>query len=178
MFARDGLLPWRSAHANVELGLELRGIPARERRSRADELLDVVGLTGFGSSYPGQLSQGMRQRVALARTLSLRPDLLLMDEPFAALDAQTKLIVQEEFIKVWEGSGMTVIWVTHDLEEAVALSDRVIVFSARPGRIKSDSWVDLERPRNIEEVRFLPEFQEVHSRIWSDLRDEVKRAQL
>lgn len=101
-----------------------------------------------------------------------------MDEPFAALDAQTKLIVQEEFIKVWEGSGMTVIWVTHDLEEAVALSDRVIVFSARPGRIKSDSWVDLERPRNIEEVRFLPEFQEVHSRIWSDLRDEVKRAQL
>lgn len=177
MFARDGLLPWRTAHANVELGLELRGNSRGARRARADELLGVVGLKGFGNSYPSQLSQGMRQRVALARTLAVRPSLLLMDEPFAALDAQTKLIVQEEFIRVWEGTGTTVIWVTHDLEEAVALSDRVILFSARPGRIKSDSMVPLQRPRNIEEVRFTTEFQELHSTIWADLREEVLRAQ-
>lgn len=177
MFARDGLLPWRSAFANVELGLEIRGLSAKDRRARAEELLNVVGLKGFGNSYPGQLSQGMRQRVALARTLAVRPKVLLMDEPFAALDAQTKLIVQEEFIRVWEGSGTTVIWVTHDLEEAVALSDRVIVFTARPGRIKSDSIVPLGRPRDTEAIRFRSDFQELHSAIWSDLRDEVIKAQ-
>lgn len=177
MFARDGLLPWRSAYANVELGLELRGMSGKQRRSRADELLALVGLQGFGNAFPGQLSQGMRQRVALARTLAVQPKLLVMDEPFAALDAQTKLIVQEEFIRVWEGTGTTVIWVTHDLEEAVALSDRVIVFTARPGKIKSDSVITLGRPRDIESIRFQPDFQRLHSAIWADLRDEVLRAQ-
>lgn len=173
MFARPGLLPWRDALANVELGLEFRGVRRRESRSTAEGLLDEVGLSKFSSSLPAELSQGMRQRVALARVLALNPDYLLMDEPFGALDAQTKLVVQELFIKIWEGTGKTVVFVTHDLVEAASLADRVIVMTASPGRIKADITLPFKRPRMLEELRFDPEFQDISQQIWTALKDEV-----
>ena len=136
-------------------------------------LLRRLKLEDFADSFPSQLSQGMNQRVAIARTLALDPDLWLMDEPFGALDAQTRLTVQAEFIEWWEREGTTVIFVTHDLEEAVLLADRVIVITARPGRIKSDTIIDLPRPRIIDELRFDESFKEAEHRIWRELRDEI-----
>jgi NitT/TauT family transport system ATP-binding protein len=176
MLARDSLLPWRTAQANVEFGLEVRGVPRMTRHLAAEKLLNSVNLGGVGNLYPSQLSQGMRQRVALARTLAYEPTFLLMDEPFAALDAQTRLMVQVEFLRVWEGTGKSVVFVTHDLEEAVALADRVMVFSARPARILLDIVVPFARPRSIENVRYQEEFDRVHREIWQHLRDEVVRA--
>ena len=137
------------------------------------DLLRRLRLDGFANSFPSQLSQGMNQRVAIARTLALDPDLWLMDEPFGALDAQTRLTVQSEFVELWEGEAKTVIFVTHDLEEAVLLADRVIVMTARPGRIKSDTIVDLPRPRHIDELRFDDAFKEAEHKIWEQLRDEI-----
>jgi NitT/TauT family transport system ATP-binding protein len=133
MFARDGLMPWRTARRNVEFGLELRKVGRNERRARADSLLKQVGLQGFEQAYPKELSQGMRQRLAMARTLAIEPEVILLDEPFAALDAETRAVLQTEFSKIWDDLGKTVLLVTHDLLEAVALSDRVIVLSGRPG---------------------------------------------
>lgn len=174
MLARSALSPWRTARKNVELGLEIRGVPRRERRERAMELLASLGLEQFANSFPSQLSQGMNQRVAIARTLAIDPDLWLMDEPFGALDAQTRLTVQSEFVALWEAAAdKTVILVTHDLEEAVLLADRVIVMTARPGRIKSDTIIDLPRPRLIDELRFDNRFKEAEHRIWEELRDEI-----
>lgn len=174
MLARSALSPWRTARKNVELGLEIRGIPKRERRERAMELLQTLGLEQFANSFPSQLSQGMNQRVAIARTLAIDPDLWLMDEPFGALDAQTRLKVQGEFVRLWENAEhKTVIFVTHDLEEAVLLADRVIVMTARPGRIKSDTIIDLPRPRIIDELRFDQRFKDAEHRIWEELRDEI-----
>jgi sulfonate transport system ATP-binding protein len=176
MFARDALLPWRTTLANVALGPELRGASSSERDARARELLRLTGLEGFERSYPSQLSQGMRQRVSLARTLATDPDILLMDEPFGALDAQTKLVLEEEFLRIWERDRKTVIFVTHDLFEAIAMADRVAVFSARPGRIKAAVPVDLPRPRSVTGGRFDGRFQELYERLWSDLRYEVVAA--
>ena len=173
MLARSGLSPWRTARRNVELGLEFRGVPRGERRERAMELLAKLRLEGFADSFPSQLSQGMRQRVAIARTLAIDPDLWLMDEPFGALDAQTRLTVQAEFLDLWYETHKTVIFVTHDLEEAVLLADRVVVMTARPGRIKSDTIVDLARPRVIDELRFDPVFRETEHKIWEELRGEI-----
>lgn len=174
MLARSALSPWRTARKNVELGLEIRGVPKRERRDRAMQLLQTLGLEQFANSFPSQLSQGMNQRVAIARTLAIDPDLWLMDEPFGALDAQTRLVVQSEFVRLWEDAEhKTVIFVTHDLEEAVLLADRVIVMTARPGRIKSDTIIDLPRPRVIDELRFDERFKEAEHRIWEELRDEI-----
>ncbi len=170
MFARDGLLPWRSARRNIEVGLELRGVPVSERRATGSRLLDLVGLKAFGSSYPWQLSQGMRQRVALARTLAIDPDTLLMDEPFAALDAQTKLMLQTEFLRIWERDRKTVLFVTHDLAEAVALADRVIVLTCRPGRIQADIAIDLPRPRDPERIRFDHHYLRLSERVWQSLK--------
>ncbi|MDF3075272.1 MAG: transporter [Alphaproteobacteria bacterium] len=172
MFARPALLPWRTARANVELPLEFRGVDRSERSAEAQRLLSLVGLTGFEESFPSQLSQGMRQRVGLARTLAFDPSLLLLDEPFAALDAQTKLLVQQEFIRIWEKSRQTVIFVTHDLNEALALADRVIVFSRRPGRFKTDVPIDLPRPRDLVNIRLEKRFLELYDQLWSSLRDE------
>lgn len=174
MLARSALSPWRTARKNVEFGLEIRGVGKRERRQRSTELLRTLGLEAFADSFPSQLSQGMNQRVAIARTLAMDPDLWLMDEPFGALDAQTRLTVQAEFIRLWESAEKkTVIFVTHDLEEAVLLADRVIVMTARPGRIKSDTIIDLPRPRIIDELRFDERFKEAEHRIWQELRDEI-----
>jgi ABC-type nitrate/sulfonate/bicarbonate transport system ATPase subunit len=175
MFARDALLPWRTTLANVEFGLELRALPSSERRERARELLRVVGLEGFEASYPSQLSQGMRQRVSLARTLAIDPDILLMDEPFGALDAQTKLVLEDEFLRIWEEHRKTVVFVTHDLFEAIAMADRVVVFASRPGRIKSVVAIDLPRPRSVTSGRFGTHFQSLYDRLWEDLRYEVVR---
>lgn len=173
--ARDGLLPWRTTRRNVALGLELRGVPREERLRRADELLSIVGLGGFENAFRSQLSQGMRQRSAIARTLAIDPQVLLMDEPFAALDAQTKIILQQQFAMIWEKDRKTVMLVTHDLEEAVALADRVIVFSARPGRIVVDKTIDIPRPRDIEAVRFEPRFRELTHELWNALRASIAR---
>jgi sulfonate transport system ATP-binding protein len=173
MFARDALLPWRTTLGNVEFGLEVRGMAAGGRTARARELLRLVGLEAFAGSYPAQLSQGMRQRVAIARTLATDPEMLFMDEPFGALDAQTKLVLEEEFLRIWERDRKTVAFVTHDLFEAIAMADRVVVFSAHPGRVKSVVSIDLPRPRSVTAGRFGPRFQELYDRLWEDLRYEV-----
>ncbi len=173
MFARDGLLPWRTARQNVELGLELRKVRAEERHLAPSRLLAKVGLSSFADYYPKQLSQGMRQRVAVARTLALDPDLFLLDEPFAALDAQTRVTLQNEFLSIWEGLGNTVMFVTHDLDEAIALADRVIVFSGRPGRVKLDIPIDLPRPRDVATIRFDPEFRRLSELVWDAMEHDT-----
>ncbi len=180
MFARDALLPWRTARKNVELPLETRGWGRRERRERAEEMLELVGLKGRESQYRLQLSQGMRQRVALARTLAPDPSLLLMDEPFAALDARTKLTLQAEFLRIWEHNQTgdrrkTVIFVTHDLQEAVLLADRVIVMLPHPGRIAEDRVIDLPRPRAelLGELQFTKEFQDTTHGLFERLEGAI-----
>lgn len=170
MLARAALLPWRTAQKNVEFGLELRGVPRDERAEKAMQLLELTGLKDFAKSYPSHLSQGMRQRVALARTFAVEPRFILMDEPFAALDAQTKLTHQEEFIRIWEQTGTTAVFVTHDLSEAILMADRVVVFSARPGQIKADLEIPLPRPRDIETLRFDERYREIQERMWTELK--------
>ncbi len=172
VFQEFGLLPWRTVLGNVELGLELKGVDAERRRRRAAELIDMAGLAGFASHYPHELSGGMKQRVGLARALATDPEVLLMDEPFAALDAQTRDLMQSELLQVWEKTQKTVLFVTHSIEEAAYLSDRVIVMSARPGRIKQILTVQLPRPRDYE-MRLTPEFNELKSRIWDILKEEL-----
>jgi NitT/TauT family transport system ATP-binding protein len=176
MMARDALLPWRTALGNVEFALEASRSSRRARRSRAKEALAHVGLSGFEDHYPGQLSQGMRQRVAIARTLVGEPGLILMDEPFAALDAQTRVLVQERFLRLWEETKATVLLVTHDLSEAILLADRVAIMSSRPGRIKEDIDIELPRPRDIEKLLTTSEYQRLYQHLWEALRTEVLAA--
>ena len=176
MFQTDSLLPWRSVIENVEVGLEMAGVGKAERRQAALKQLAEVGLAGFENHWPSELSGGMRQRASLARTWLTNPDILLMDEPFGALDSQTKLIIQEAFVSVWESHKQTVILVTHDLEEAIALADRVIVMSARPGRIKSEYRIDLPRPRSLVELRSDARFHAYWKSIWSDLEEGARRS--
>jgi NitT/TauT family transport system ATP-binding protein len=174
MFARDGMMPWRTALQNVEFGLEIRNVP--NRREIAREWLRRVGLDKFEGHYRHELSQGMRQRVAVARTFAIEPNILLMDEPFGALDSQTRLLLQELFLEVWEKNKRTVLFVTHDLHEAIFLSDVVLVSTNRPGRVKSTIPIDLPRPRlPPAELAVAPEFRDIYSRIWADLKDEVRK---
>jgi NitT/TauT family transport system ATP-binding protein len=173
MLARSALTPWRTARRNVELGLELRKVPSARRRTKAIELLELVRVGAFAEHYPAQLSHGMQQRVAIARTLAIDPDLWLMDEPFGALDAQTRLTLQEEFLRVWEGSGRTVLFVTHDLGEAVLMADRVVVMSARPGRIRLDRPIHLSRPRPLRELRVADEFLSIEREVYKELQNET-----
>lgn len=182
MFARDALLPWRTAQRNVELPLETRGHSRAERAARAKEMLAMVGLQGRERQFRLQLSQGMRQRVALARTLASDPSLLLMDEPFAALDARTKLTMQMEFLRIWElhqGSDKrkTVVFVTHDLQEAVLLADRVIIMLPHPGRIAEDRVIDLPRPRadRLGEMLFTDEFKAIAHELFESLEGAITR---
>jgi len=170
MTQKDALLPWRSVLANVMLPLYLQRVPENEARERARDMLQRVGLKSFAEHLPRELSGGMQKRAALARTLVFNPATLLMDEPFGNVDIQLKLQLQRELLSLWEASRKTVVFVTHDLEEAIALSDRIIVLSRRPGRIKQIVTVDLPRPRDPVSIRFEPAFQEIHRQLW-DLTD-------
>lgn len=172
VFQEFGLLPWRTVLANVELGLELKGVPADARRKCARELIELVGLTAFENHYPHELSGGMKQRVGLARALATDPEVLLMDEPFAALDAQTRDLMQAELLQIWDRAKKTVIFVTHSIEEAAYLSDRVIVMTARPGRTKSVIKINLPRPRDYE-MRLSAEFNDIKAEIWNTLKEEL-----
>ena len=177
LFQGEALLPWRSARDNVRFGLQLRGIPADEAGARADDWLARVGLAKHGRKYPHELSGGMRKRVALAQTLVVEPKILLMDEPFSALDVQTRELMENELLGLWQQDRKSVLFVTHDLEEAISLSDRVIVLSAGPAsRPVGEFAIDLPRPRDVAEVRLTPEFLDLHRRIWDTLRTEVMRA--
>ena len=174
MFQSDALLPWKTVVDNVRLGPLLRGTPPRQATEAARQWVARVGLRGFEDRYPHQLSGGQRKRVAMARALINRLPVLLMDEPFSALDVQTRSLMEQELLGLWQDLGATVLFVTHDLEEAIALSDRVILFTAGPrATLKADYKVPLPRPRNVVEARFQEGFTEVYERIWSDLRDEV-----
>jgi NitT/TauT family transport system ATP-binding protein len=172
VFQEFGLLPWRTVLANVELGLELKGVAPTTRRERALELIQLVGLERFQNHYPHELSGGMKQRVGLARALATDPEVLLMDEPFAALDAQTRDLMQTELLQIWERTKKTVLFVTHSIEEAAYLSDRVIIMTARPGRTKNVFKIDLPRPRDYE-MRLTPKFNDIKAQIWSSLKDEL-----
>jgi NitT/TauT family transport system ATP-binding protein len=172
VFQEFGLLPWRTVQSNVELGLELKRVPVEERRSVSRRLIDMVGLAGFEGHYPHELSGGMKQRVGLARALATDPQVLLMDEPFAALDAQTRDIMQAELLRIWQQARKTVMFVTHQIEEAVYLSDRVMVMTRRPGSAKHVFGIDLARPRDYE-MRVTPQFNELKLAIWHTLRDEI-----
>lgn len=169
MLARDSLLPWRTTLQNACYGMQIRGVPAREREARARRLLARVGLGEFADSYPKHLSHGMRQRCALARTFALDSPFLLMDEPFGALDAQTKMQLEELLVELWQQERRTVVFITHDLAEAVAISDRVLVMSARPGRVVADVDIDLERPRSVRELQKEPRYHELYAHIWQKL---------
>jgi NitT/TauT family transport system ATP-binding protein len=171
MLARDALCPWRTALGNAELGCEIRGVPQAERRRRALELLRLVGLEGFAEAFPKELSQGMRQRVALARTFAMAAPILLMDEPFGALDAQTKLQLEDLLLALWQRERRTVLFVTHDLAEAVSMSDRVVVMSARPGRIVAQVQVTLGRPRSVRALQKDPAYHELYAEVWSRLEE-------
>lgn len=172
MFQTDSLMPWRTALANVMAGLEFRG--RADAQALAGEWLRRVGLGGFGDRYPHQLSGGMRKRVSLAQTLVLDPDIILMDEPFSALDIQTRQLMENELLALWAAKKKAVLFITHDLDEAIALSDRVVVLSAGPASHPIGEFrIDLERPRDVAEVRATPRFIELHQAIWSVLREEV-----
>jgi NitT/TauT family transport system ATP-binding protein len=173
VFQGDVLFPWKSVIGNVSAGLRFRGVAKREANERAREWIAKVGLTGFEDHFPHQLSGGMRKRTALAQSLITAPEIILMDEPFSALDVQTRALMEDELLDLWSASSASVVFVTHDLEEAIALSDRVCVLTAGPGTVKGVYQIDLPRPRHVAEIRFEPRFVELYREIWEDLRDEV-----
>jgi NitT/TauT family transport system ATP-binding protein len=172
VFQEFGLLPWRTVQHNIELGLELKKVPHEKRRDIAERLIVLVGLSGFEGHYPHELSGGMKQRVGLARALATDPDVLLMDEPFAALDAQTRDLMQVELLRIWREARKTVLFVTHQIEEAIYLSDRVMVMSKRPGHAKKIFAIGLPRPREYE-MRVTREFNDLKLEIWNTLKDEI-----
>jgi NitT/TauT family transport system ATP-binding protein len=176
VFQQYALFPWRTALENVEYALEVRGAGRAERRQKAQHFLSLFGLNGFEDRYPSQLSGGMQQRVAIARALSTDPEVLLMDEPFAALDAQTRDILQSELLRIWEQIKTTVVFVTHSIDEAIFLADRVVVMTARPASVKEIIQVDLPRPRDAD-IRNSEAFTAYRARVWDALRDEVRKAQ-
>jgi len=174
VFQQDTVLPWKRVVDNIATGLVIRSMPREQRRHRALELVERMGLNGFEQAYPFELSGGMRKRVALATTMAYEPSILLMDEPFGALDAQTRLVLQDELLRIWEQDRKTVLFVTHDIGEAISLADRVIVMTARPARIKAQHQVGLPRPRTAADARSHPRFEELHEAIWQDLRPEIE----
>jgi len=176
IFQGRSVFPWMTVEDNISYGLKLTGVPRAERKSRAAELLQMIGIGRYRKSYPHQLSEGMRQRVAIARALAVDPDLLLMDEPFSALDEQTKLVLQDEVLDIWERTRKTIVFITHSIDEALVMADRIAVFTAQPGRIKAVVDVDFPRPRDFLTVRSDPHFAERYRRIWELLRDEVQIA--
>jgi NitT/TauT family transport system ATP-binding protein len=174
MFQAEALMPWRTALRNVTAGLEFRGVAREEARARGEDWLARVGLAGFGDRYPHQLSGGMRKRTALAQMLILDPQILLMDEPFSALDIQTRQLMENELLELWSANRKSVIFITHDLEEAISVSDRVVVLSAGPATHPIGEFaIDLPRPRDVQEIRLSPRFIELHDRIWHSMKEEV-----
>ena len=176
VFQQDAIFPWKSVLDNVSAGPLFRGMGKTSAREQARDWIRRVGLNGFEDRYPHQLSGGMRKRVALAQTLINRPRVLLMDEPFGALDVQTRSIMSTELLNLWDQTRPAVVFVTHDLEEAIALADKVIVLTAGPGTVKAEFHIDLPRPRVVQEIRFDPRFVATYERIWEALRDEVQEA--
>jgi NitT/TauT family transport system ATP-binding protein len=175
VFQEFALFPWRTVQANVEFGLEEMGVPPAERVRRARAFIELTGLAGFESRYPHQLSGGMRQRVGIARALAVEPAILLMDEPFSALDAQTRQLMQEELLAIWERTRQTIVYVTHNIHEAVYMTDRVIVLSRRPGRVLAEVKIELPRPR-AERMLGEPAFVASVERIWSLIREQAAAA--
>jgi NitT/TauT family transport system ATP-binding protein len=175
VFQEYAVFPWRTVLNNIAFGLEMRGVPRKKRLEVARDYLEKVGLADCPDHFPHQLSGGMKQRVALARALANDPEILLMDEPFGALDAQTRVILQEELLRIWEAERKTVVYVTHSIEEALILGDRVVLLTARPGRVKGVYPVTLARPRELK-VRTTPEFYQLAQLIWEELQVEVNKA--
>ncbi|UGT66015.1 ABC transporter ATP-binding protein [Nocardia gipuzkoensis] len=175
VFQQYALLPWRTARSNIEFGLEAKGLRRKARRELADHYLELVGLSGFGDRYPHELSGGMKQRVAIARSLAFDPEVLLMDEPFAALDAQTRESLQDELLRIWRATGKTVLFITHGIDEAVYLGQRVAVLTSRPGRIKAIVDVEIDRDTD-DDVRSSERFRDYRHEIWTLLHSEVQRA--
>jgi NitT/TauT family transport system ATP-binding protein len=176
IFQGDSIFPWMTVWQNASNGLRMRGVSSAKTKEVVGHYLDRTGLARFASYYPHQLSGGMRQRVSIARAFANDPEILLMDEPFSALDAQNKLLLQEELLRIWEEQKKTVVFITHSVDEAVALGDRIMVMTAQPGRVKSFVPVPLARPRNILDLQKDPEYGGLVHRIWADLREEVQRA--
>lgn len=171
----DTLLPWRTVLDNVALAMELRGVPKAQRQEAARSLMARMGLAGFEHSYPRELSGGMKKRVAIARVLAIDPDILMMDEPFAPLDALTRQKLQDDILSVWETTGCTILYVTHDLTEAITLADRVVLMSARPGRVVREYPIDLPRPRRVMDVKFSPRFVALEKTLWRDLETQLRQ---
>jgi NitT/TauT family transport system ATP-binding protein len=174
MFQTDAVLPWKNVLDNVALGLRYRKVGKPEAHAKARDWLVRVGLGGFEDRYPHQLSGGMRKRVAMAQSLIGEPSILLLDEPFGALDVQTREHMQDELLDLWSGTGAAVVFITHDLTEAISLADRVVVMTAGPGTVKDVVTIDLPRPRKVEEIRLTPEFTEIYRGVWDSLREEVE----
>ena len=174
VFQKDTVFPWRTVAANVALGLEYRGVPASERAARVREAIALAGLQGFEDAFPATLSGGMRQRVALLRSLVVDPEILLMDEPFGALDTHTKLTLHGELLALWEAKHQTVVFVTHDLSEAITLADRVVVMTRRPGRVKRVYDIGLPRPRDVIRLRETDEYARLYGEIWHALGQEFQ----
>jgi len=173
----DSIFPWRTVEANVQLALEIKQVPKAERAETVKNMISLVGLEGFEKSYPSQLSGGMRKRVGLARTLIYKPEALLLDEPFGALDAQLTLTLQDELLRIWDKTQTTMIFVTHDLGEAIALSNKVVVFTGRPGKIKLIRDIDIPRPRDVFRIRFSSKFGDLYEEIWDSLKEEVAKGE-
>ncbi|MFD1775011.1 ABC transporter ATP-binding protein [Paenibacillus rhizophilus] len=167
------LFPWRTVRRNVEFGLEIKKVPKKDRKAISDRYLELVGLSGYGDRYPYELSGGMKQRVAIARALAYDPEVLLMDEPFAAVDAQTRETLQDELLQIWERTGKTIVFVTHSIDEAVALADRVVVMSPNPGRVREIVPVSLPRPRRVGDVQSTADFSWIRHRVWELLQGET-----
>jgi NitT/TauT family transport system ATP-binding protein len=174
----DTLMPWRTTLGNVELALEIRGTPKKERREIARQLIHKAGLGGFESSYPHELSGGMKKRVVIIRILAAESEVLFMDEPFGALDVFAREMLQDEILRLWQETQKTILFVTHDLAEAITLADRIILLTARPSTIKNEYRIPLSRPRSALETRFQPEFVELQKLIWNDLREEVLKTKV
>lgn len=176
VFQEQSVFPWMTVEQNISYGLRMRGVSARARREVVDYYLLKTGLARFARAFPFQLSGGMKQRVSVARAFANDPEILLMDEPFANLDEQNKILLQEELLKIWEESRKTVVFITHSIDEAIVLGDRVVVMTAHPGTVKAEMPVDLPRPRQVYELKATAEFGQLVYRVWNLLRDEVLRA--
>jgi len=175
VFQEYALLPWRTVRDNVKFGLEIQGVSDADSKDRVEHFIDMVGLTGFGRSYPHELSGGMCQRVGLARALATEPKILLMDEPFAAIDAMSRELMQGELERIIQQTGQTVVFITHSIDEAITVGDKIVIMTAVPGRMKEYVDVDMPRPRYEQDIKIMPRYAEMREHIWSLLRDEAKR---